>query len=213
MTPRPAPKVPHSPPNPLTRTASDVVPYQRPLWRIAKTTGTHPATWDGLRDYGPVPGMRWDPQHPPPSDQPDRGIMYTATTIPTVVAEVYQKYREVYPTTDTPFLFGFTPTRPLGLLDLSGNWPIRNGGAAALTASARKTVTQTWAAAILDTWPDLDGLWVPSTFTNQPMVVLFPNARSAFPDLPDYARPLTHPETYEKVQAAAGAINYLAPNL
>ena len=83
MTPRQRPKVPRTPPEPLTRVDSDILAVSDPLWRIGKTTGPHALSWDTLREAGPLGHMRWDPHHEPQSTQPDRAVMYAATDVVT----------------------------------------------------------------------------------------------------------------------------------
>lgn len=213
MTPSRTPKVPNAPTGPLTHLATDIVTCDQVLWRIAMTTSQHSLSWNDLRSHGPVDSMRWDPQYPPPSTQEDRAVMYAAVDISTSIAEVFQKYRAVDPVTDTPYLYGFAPTRALRLLDLTGSWAVRNHAAAALTSADRKDVTRAWSAAILDAWPKLDGLWTPSTWAGKPMVVLYPHARNAFPRSPQFSRPLTHPDTYRtRIRPAAKDVGYAAPD-
>lgn len=211
MTPPRRPKAPHTPPGPLTRAEGDLRTVTDPLWRISATTGVHSLPWNVLRDFGPLGHARWDPHHAPQGPQPDRGVMYAATDVTTVVAEVYQKYGVIDPVTGDPHLYGFTPTRPLRLLDLTGDWLIRNGAAASLTSTPYRSRTRAWSAAILDTWPDLDGLWAPSTLNNKPVIVLYAPSRTAFPPAPQYARPLTHPDALAAVRHAARTIGYATP--
>lgn len=195
---------------PLTRTPADMRSTTEMLWRITMSAGRHPAAWNALRAFGPI-DSRWDPHDPPPRDQPSRAVAYTAVDIPTVVAEVFQDSREVFLRDDAPYLTGYFPTRSLSLLELTGTWAVRNGAAASLTSGDDRAVTQAWARAILDEWPDLDGLWTPSTYTGRPVVVLFPNARDAIPSAPVFSRPLTQPDTHNLVHKAAQEIGYTCP--
>lgn len=202
-----APKVPRRPPAPLTRNPEDLVAYSGPLWRIAATVGPHVLKWDALRAFGPLRTMRWDPHRPPPSVQPDRAVTYVAPDVVTVVAERFQKYRELDPNTGAPYLYGFLPTRPLELLDLTGDWPIRNGAAHSLNA-APKSTCRAWAAAILDRWPTLDGLQCRSTMDGRVTFVLFPASVSAYPANPDFAAPLTQGDTFARLATAARRVGY-----
>lgn len=201
------PKVPRTPPHPLAREPQDMVSYREALWRISDTTGPHVLPWNSLRTYGPLRTMRWDPHTPPPSAQPERAVTYASPDLVTVMAERFQKYREVDPVSGDPYLYGFLPARQLELLDLTGEWPLRNHASHALNA-APKPVCRAWAAAILDAWPDLDGLRCRSTMDGRVTFVLFPGARGACPERPDFAAPLTQGDTFARVAAAAGAIGY-----
>lgn len=212
MTPAGRPKVPRTPPAALTARAEDVLTHTGPLWRIASTTGDHVLAWNAFRTFGPLPTMRWDPHRPPPREQPGRGVLYAAPDVATVVAERFQKYREVDPHTGTPYLFGWLCARPLSLLDLTGDWPVRNGAAHALLSAPRATCRR-YAQAIRDRWPDLDGLQTRSTMDGRLTFALFEPAADSLPDLPAYARPLTQTDTFARVYAAAELIGYhiLAP--
>ncbi|MFW6597440.1 hypothetical protein ACQBAU_04020 [Propionibacteriaceae bacterium Y2011] len=75
------------------------------------------------------------------------------------------------------------------LLGLTDDWALTNGAGAALAAAPRSTCRR-WARAIHAAWPDLDGLWVNSTFTNRANVVLWRHAEFAFPDAPAFSEQL-----------------------
>lgn len=59
---------------------------------------------------------------------------------------------------------------------------LRNGASHSLASEPRATC-RTWARAIAETWPDLDGLWSPSTLTGRinvtPAADTFPRARTS----------------------------------
>lgn len=172
-----------------------------------RTSGRHALPWNELRSWGPVHHMRWDPHLLPPTEQPERAVMYTATDVLTAVAEVFQHDRYVDVHSEEPFLIGFTPTRGLKLLDLTGTWFLRSGSTASQT-SAPRTACRAWARRIAESYPHLDGLWVLSSVTHRPVVVLFPPARSALPSEPEFSRALATGETRLVVQAAASEIGY-----
>lgn len=209
MSPAGLPKVPREPGLPLKRRPEHVVESDEPLWRIAATSGPFVLPWNGFRSFGPLPPMRWDPHREPMSSQPGRGVLCASPDVATVVAERFQKYRLVDPRTGDPFLFGWLPTRPLALLDLTGDWPLVNQAAHALLSGPRATCRR-YAEAILDAWPDLDGLRVRSSIDGRLTFVLFEPAADALPDLPAYARPLTQPDTFAVVHAAAKQLGYAA---
>lgn len=192
-------KNPRTPPGPLAREDSDVVSFERPLWRVRATDGPYALPWNVLREYGPVSTMRWDPHPAPVRAHPGVGVGYAAPDLVTVIAEVFQKNRQVKRTGSLE-LVGWKPTRPLRLLDLTGSWLVRNGASHSLS-SGPKSVCRAWSRQIHVTWPDLDGLLAPSTLTGRPMVVLFAPAASAFPVAPAFARLLNDP----------GADRYLTP--
>ncbi|HNV15380.1 MAG: RES family NAD+ phosphorylase [Actinomycetales bacterium] len=207
MTPKPQPKTPRKPPKPLTRRSSDLVGVRPTLWRIGATIGDYVLEWNEARDFGPLRTMRWDPHHPPQSVQPDRAVIYASPSPITAVAEKFQKYRTIDPFTAAPCLYGWSATRQLTLLDLRGNWPINNKGSASMPMGPRN-VCRAWSAAILDTWPELDGLLTRSTMDGRDTYVLFPPARTSMPDEPRHARLLTDPAVYCYLDLWADEINY-----
>lgn len=60
---------------------------------------------------------------------------------------------------------------------------LRNGASHSLASEPRATC-RTWARAIAETWPDLDGLWSPSTLTGRINVT---PAADTFPASPDFS--------------------------
>lgn len=195
------------PPKSLVCEPDDVIDYTGVLWRVHRTTGAHVLPWNALRNYGPLPSMRWDPH---PDSRPGRhvdGVLYAATDAATALAEVFQTTRLIDTRVGAPRLTAWEPTRPLRLLDLSGTWLIRNGASAALTVAPRATC-RSWARATHLTWPHLDGLAVPSTMTGDPNVVLWNAAEDSLPESPAFSRALAHPLVWSIAQAAAARIGY-----
>lgn len=205
MTPRP--KVPRTPPEDLQRRPEDLLQAQPALWRIHRTQGKHVIAWNGFRVFGPVAAARYDPHPEPRADHPGDGISYTALDLKTSVAEVFQATRRIDPSTGAPYATSWTPTRPLQLLDLTGDWALSNGAAASLAQAGRPTC-RSWSCAIHQTWPDLDGLWAPSTMTGRPMVVLYEPAASAMPAFPAFSEPLAAPVLWSVLARIAGEIGY-----
>ena len=74
--------------------------------------------------------------------------------------------------------------------------------AAFALATAPKSTCRAWARQIRATWPDLDGLWAPSTMTGDANVVLWSPGGSSLPASPSFSRPLAEPT----VRAIAGRI-------
>ncbi|QHF24474.1 RES domain-containing protein [Rathayibacter sp. VKM Ac-2804] len=71
--------------------------------------------------------MRFDPHPPPPGDRPTVGVLYAATDAVTSLGETSQRRRVVDRVQNAPRLMGWRPSRPLTLLDPTGQWPVRNG--------------------------------------------------------------------------------------
>ena len=207
MSPRPKPKAPRTPPEQLVREPEDIADYTGTLWRIHRTEGEHMLPWNKLRTYGPLPSMRWDPH---PGSEPisaDEGVLYAAADVTTSLAEVYQATRMIDTRSGAPTLTAWQPPRRLRLLDLSGTWLLRNSASAAMLAAPR-SICRRWASAIYTTWPELDGLYVPSTLTGRPNIVLWNAAADSIPAMPAFSRPLTHPLVWSIAQAAAAEIGY-----
>lgn len=135
------------------------------------------------------------------------GSLYAAADVATSLAEVYQTTRVIDTRANAPTLTAWQPQRRLRLLDLSGTWLLRNTASAALLAAPR-SICRRWARAIYTTWPELDGLYVPSTMTGRPNIVLWNAAADSIPTMPSFTRPLTHPLVWSIGQAAAAEIGY-----
>lgn len=198
-------KNPRRPPGPLTANPDDFVTYTGALWRIHRTIGRYRQRWDQMRTWGPV-DSRWDPHPDPPDDHPASAVMYSAPDVTTAFGEVFQ-HRRAITLSDAHALVGWTSVRPLRLLDLSDTWAVRSGASASLHAAPRGTC-RSWAKDIRHTWPELDGLHVPSTMTSRPMVVLFTPALDSFPAGPALARPLDHPDLASVIVDAADDLGW-----
>ncbi|AGZ51531.1 RES family NAD+ phosphorylase [Mycobacterium kansasii] len=207
MSPRSKPKVPRTPPEKLTRQPDDSTSYTGTLWRIHRTEGEHVLPWNKLRTFGPLPSMRWDPHPDAEPSMRAEGVLYAAADVATGLAEVYQTTRVIDTRAGAPTLTAWKPQRKLRLLDLSGTWLLRNSASAALLAAPR-SICRRWARAIYTTWPELDGLYVPSTMTGRPNIVLWTAAADSLPALPSFSRPLSHPLVWSITQAAASEIGY-----
>jgi RES domain len=207
VSPGRKPKAPRTPPAQLIREPHDLVDYTATLWRIHRTAGEHVLPWNTLRTYGPLPSMRWDPHPGAEPISTAEGVLYAAADVATNLAEVYQTTRVIDTRAGAPTLTAWQPQRGLRLLDLSGTWLLRNSASAALLAAPRSTCRR-WARAIYTTWPELDGLYVPSTLTGRPNIVLWNAAADSIPTMPSFSRPLTHPLVWSIAQAAAAEIGY-----
>lgn len=175
------------------------------LWRVHRTSGEHVVPWNRLRYWGPSATMRFDP-HEPPSRTQDRGVSYTALTVPTALAEVFQQTRVLNSRRGAPYLTAWSPTRALRLLDLTGTWPIQ-AGASHVINTGRRDYCRAWARAIHTAWPELDGLWHHSAMTGGDAVTLFTHAGDSFPARPMLSLPLDHPGLRGHVLAAAAQLN------
>lgn len=203
----PSPKVPRTPPEALKIAPEHIVHLSGVLWRIHRSTGAHVVPWNGLRTFGPLSSMRWDPQPPPLGNRPGNGISYAGMDLATALAEVYQASRTISFSVGGPVATSWTPTRPLQLLDLTGLWPIHNGAASSLM-SAPKSTTRNWAAAIRAQAPTLDGIRYTSTMTGGHCVTLFQPAASSFPAAPGFSRPLSSPQMRAVVANIAKKLGY-----
>ena len=183
-----------------------VLPVNAVLWRVHRTSGDHVVPWNQLRYWGPATAMRFDPHEPPPRVQ-DRGVCYAALSVPTALAEVYQRTRVINTRRGTPYLTAWSPARALTLLDFSGSWPIQSGASYAIN-TGRRDHCRAWARAIHAARPDLDGLWHHSSMTGGDTATLFTHATDTFPDRPVLSLPLDHPGLRGHLLAAAAQIAY-----
>ncbi|MCT2300220.1 RES family NAD+ phosphorylase [Dietzia cinnamea] len=169
------------------------------LWRIHRTGGPFPSAWSDYRFYGPLPGMRWDPHPAPTAAHTDCAVLYTAYDLPTCIAEVSHPAGLVDTVTASPFATSWSPTRPLRLLDLTRQWPLRMDATHALMFAPRSTC-RNWAHEIWKTarseGKQLDGLEVQSTVTGSNMAVLFSDSQNALPAAPAFTSPLSGPMVF-----------------
>lgn len=204
-----SPKNPRTPPGPLAVHDTDIFTYDTtaPLFRIHTIRGRHPMPWNGLREFGPLHQMRWDPHHPPLGMHPGVGVAYCATDPTTAFAEVFQSRRTIRTNPDQA-LSAWFPSRDLRLLNLTGLWATKNGASASLHAAPRSTC-RAWARSIHDQLSErIDGLSVPSTMTLAPMTVLFSASASAFPAAPHLSVLLSHATGRSLASKAAHALGW-----
>jgi len=204
------PKVPATPPAKFTLNTEHVRTFQDPLWRVFRTEGPHALAWNELRHYGPAKGMRFDPQPPPAQIYPDIGVMYAATRSFTALGEVFQATRVIDRSMGGATIAAWVPSRSLDLLDLTSNWPVLNGAAAAMMMGS-KANTQAWARAIHEQYGDgIDGLYHQSSINNEPMITLFSGTEhvSAFPTRVSFSALLSDTTADEIVAQATKKLGY-----
>lgn len=179
------------------------------IWRVHRTTGGHVLRWSGLRTFGPV--LRFDHHPVPRGIHPDYGIWYGASTPRGALAEVFQSARVIDRHRGEPYLTGFTFTRTLRLLDVSGigggTWATRVGGNHSLDSVSHGRA-QHWARTIHRAHPDLDGIVYRGRFAGSTSIALFERASDAFPTRPELSLPLAHPALTDAVDTAAHTLGY-----
>jgi len=184
-----------------------VLPAGSELWRLYFRGGDYPTRWSTFRFYGPVHTARFDHHAPPPRVQ-SRGILYAAASGPTCIAEVFQSRRLIDRSGQQPWLAGFAITRTVALLNLCGAWATAAGASMAL-ASGPRPRAQRWSAAIYAAYPDLDGLWYPSSmYANQPAVAFYERGAGALPAAPFFHLPLSDPSLFDPLSHLARSLGY-----
>lgn len=206
------PKLPAAPPiDVLAGVAPDVhvLPAGTVAWRLFFAGGDHPTTWDQLRAWGPTTS-RFDHHLPPPRAQ-ERAILYAAAgprALTTTLAEVFQETRVVDRRSRAPVLSAWAVGRDLRLLDLTSTWPTRAGASMALS-TGRHDRARGWSAAIYEAFPDLDGLWYPSSMhAHEPCIALYERGADALPPRPSLHRHLADPVLRTILKNACRAIGY-----
>jgi RES domain-containing protein len=178
------------------------------LWRVHRTSGAHVVPWNALRHYGPVASCRFDPQPPPPRADQAEGVTYLAISAQTALAEAFQTRRLVDRHLGAPALVGLRLTRPVRLLDLSRTWPTRAGASQAIS-SGRRDLAQAWARRLREAFPELEGVWYPSSMDGGGWcVALWTPAADALPAAPVLSRPLADPALADRLAATAARLGY-----
>ena len=140
-----------------------------------------------------------------------RGAWYGASTPGAALAEAFQVDRVIDRARCQPYLTGLSFTRQLSVLDLAadsaGAWTTRVGGTYAISTGPH-IVTLSWARAIVEAFPDLDGLRYNSRFAGSPCIALFAPASAAMPERPKLSLPLTHPALAARIAGAAKRVGY-----
>jgi hypothetical protein len=178
------------------------------LWRVHRTAGEHVVPWNALRHYGPVASCRFDPQPPPPHVDQDEGVTYLAISAQTALAEAFQTRRLLDRHLGAPALVGLRLTRPVRLLDLSRTWPTRAGASQAIS-TGRRDLAQAWARRLREAFPDLEGVWFPSSMDGGGLcLALWAPAADALPEAPVLSRLLADPALADRLAGAAARLGY-----
>ena len=206
------PKVPRRPsPELLGSLEPEVrtVPAGALIWRIYFRGGLHPTRWKDFRYVGPI-DARFDHHVGNEPARQDRAVLYGADDPITCLAEVFQRTRVMNRWHREPWLVGFETDKPMRLLDLTGAFPTRAGASMGLMTGSR-SVSRAWARAFHDAWPEIDGLYYPSsTHANRPAMVLNERALEAgvIPDQTSFHRSLGDPVIFSILRNAAHALGY-----
>jgi hypothetical protein len=178
------------------------------LWRIHFKGGNHPTTWKSFRYYGPT-AARFD-HHTAPKRVQQRGIFHAACgkdAIRTALAEVFQDTRLVDRFCHDPWLVAFKLNQSLSLLDTGANWPVRAGGNMAINSGSR-IQSKKWSRKIYRQYTNVQGIWYPSSLTNQSCMALYEKAAQALPARPIFNRALSDPSLLTGLSRLAGRLNY-----
>jgi hypothetical protein len=208
-------KLPRQPdPDRLRALAPAVItlPAGTTLHRIYFRGGAHPTRWKALRYFGPT-GARFDHHLPDAGGRgqlQERGITYVAADILTCLAEVFQgTTRTIRRTRRSPWLVSFPLKSDVRLLDLTGTFALRAGASMKLM-SGPVSYAQNWARGFYEVYPDIHGLYYPSSLTNRPAVALSERvgALAVFPRTPVFHRALSDPLLLTPLRNAARELNY-----
>lgn len=181
------------------------------LWRIYFRGGDHPTLWNVFRHIGPL-DVRFDHHLTVSSGSTlqNRGVLYAAVHGLTCFAEVFQRFRVIDRTYRDPWLVAFELANPTHLLDLTGSFPTKAGASMALMTGPR-SVARTWSKAFYEAYPDIEGLYYPSSMHgNKPAIVFNERVllRDALPPKPSFNRALIDNTVLTIVRNAARDIGY-----
>lgn len=182
------------------------LPAASVLWRIHFTASAHAVPWNRLRTWGPVAGSRWDPHPVPPGDCAPLGSAYLGEDVLTCLAEVFQLTHFVDVDRGAPYVTAFSTVQDMVLADLTGPWLLKAGGSAQVVLQDKER-TRSWARAIHQAWPDLDGLISPSAMVGGRRVIALWKP-GAFPAAPGFSVPLNNPAILTAIAAATAQIGY-----
>lgn len=201
-------KLPNPPSNFGVAAVTHTISPGTRLWRIYFRGGSHQVTWSDFRFYGPT-SSRFD-HHKPPGQIQKRGILYaTAKSKATLsaFAEVYQDTRVIDRFHNTPWLAAFELTDSLSMLDTKSIWTVRAKGNMAINSGSR-VQSRKWARQIYRQYPDVHGIWYPSSITNHPCSAIFERGDFALPTRAVFNRALSDPSLLPGITHIAANLNY-----
>lgn len=179
------------------------------VWRVYFRGGRHPARWQDFRHVGPL-DARFDHLE---GDEPALqrfAVLYAAVDPVTCLAEVFQRRRVINRWADEPWLVAFELSRAVPLLDLSGTFPTRAGASMGLMTGPR-SVSRNWARAFHAAYPDLVGIYYPSSMhANRGAIALSERAEEmgVLPDRPSFHRALGDPAILSLLKNAARTLGF-----
>ena len=182
------------------------------LARVYFTAGDHPTRWNAFRRYGPT-NARFDHHLPAARGTPgpqERAVLYCAAEADTCLAEVFQETRRINRTRRAPWLAIFALARDVRLLDLTGPFPTRVGASMAINTAHRGRARE-WARAFYSSYPELQGIYYPSSMNgNEPCVVLSDRAErpACLPDYPELNRALADDALVDVLKHSAQRLGY-----
>jgi len=182
------------------------LPAETRLWRVYTRAGRYPTRWNAFRFYGPSEKSRFD-HHEEPARLQQRGILYSAPSIPVCVAEVFQRDRTIDRLTGEPWLAGFATARDLMLLDLTSQWPLRAGASQEINSGPRE-IACAWSRGIYATYPLVAGIWYRSKMLGGTAVALYERAAGAVPATPLFHEALASPRLFDPLRAVAHDLGY-----
>jgi hypothetical protein len=177
-------------------------------WRVYRTGGAHPTTWNAFRHHGPTATGRFDHQPPPGHDDPERSIMYAALDAVGALAEAFQGVRLIDRRRADPWLVGFQLATEVRALDLTRLWPTRAGASQAIATGSRVRA-QAWSRAIHRAYPEVAALLYRSAMAGgSNNLALYERAEPALPPSPAIHLPLSHPGLRLPLARAAAKLGY-----
>jgi hypothetical protein len=124
------------------------------------------------------------------------------------LAEVYQANRIIDTKGREPWFVVFETTRPLSLLDVTGEWTTKVGASAAI-ATGPKARARRWSISFYDAFTGIDGiLYLSSMGGNAPAFALYERSVDAFPPAPTFHRSLADPNLVRALSSSANSIGY-----
>ena len=180
------------------------------LHRLYERGGRYPTLWNAFRHIGPV--SRFDHHARSRDERPtyqDRGILYAAADMPTAFAEFFQRNRRINRSLRQPWAVSVALCGELCLLNLTDTFCLRVGASAKLV-SGPFLHAQNWSRGFYEAYPEIQGLYYPSSLTNRPTIALYEraNALSTFPANPLFHRSLSDPTLHGALVAVSEEIGY-----